>query len=251
MTTRILILGGTTEARELSARLAGVAGVEATLSLAGRTREPAAQALPVRRGGFGGADGLAGYLRDNGISLLIDATHPFAAQISANAARAAEIGGVALLALSRPEWQPQAGDRWTEVETLAEAAMALGAAPRRVLLAVGRQEVATFEAAPQHFYLVRSVDPVEPVPALPRALYILSRGPFGVADETALVSANAIDTIVCKNSGGDATYAKIAAARDLGLEVIMVRRPAKPGVPTVSSVAEAAAHVAASAKRGE
>lgn len=249
MTTSVLILGGTTEARELAELLAAMPGVSATLSLAGRTMAPAAQPVPVRVGGFGGAEGLASYLRDHRIDLMVDATHPFAARISGNAAEAAARAGVPLLALRRPEWVRQRGDRWLEVPAIGDAAGALGARPRRVFLAIGRQEVAAFEAAPQHFYLVRSVDPAEA--ALPNAEYLLSRGPFRLEDEVALLGRHRIDAIVAKNSGGAATYAKIEAARRLGIEVVMVRRPAVAAAREVSSVGEAVAHVAASAKRGE
>ncbi|MER9656527.1 cobalt-precorrin-6A reductase [Mesorhizobium sp. M0152] len=234
MTHRILILGGTTEARQLAGKLAALASV--TLSLAGRTESPIAQGVPVRRGGFGGADGLAAYLRDEHVDLLIDATHPYAAQISANAAQAARVAGVPIFALRRPGWVPVEGDRWTQVDTASDAAQALGAAPRRVLLALGRQEVAAFEAAPQHHYLIRSVDPVEPKLAVPDASYLLARGPFREVEERALLEKHRIDAVVSKNSGGEATYGKIAAARALGIEVVMVRRPALPDVPSAETV---------------
>jgi precorrin-6A/cobalt-precorrin-6A reductase len=248
MRTRILILGGTTEARELAARLP--ADFEVTLSFAGRTQAPARQPVPVRVGGFGGAAGLVDYLRAEGVNVLVDATHPFAARISANAAEAARAAGVPLLALRRPAWQRVAGDRWTEVDDVGEAAAALGPVARRVFLAIGRQEVAAFAAAPQHFFVVRSVDPVE-APDLPHAQYLLTRGPFALGDELDLLRTHHIDAVVAKNSGGEATYAKIAAARTLDIEVVMVRRPAVPDVPAVATVEEAVAHLAASAKRGE
>ncbi|RUV19663.1 cobalt-precorrin-6A reductase [Mesorhizobium sp. M7A.F.Ca.MR.245.00.0.0] len=234
MTHRILILGGTTEARQLAGKLAARASV--TLSLAGRTESPVAQGVPVRTGGFGGADGLADYLRKEHIDLLIDATHPYAAQISANAAQAARVAGVPILALRRPGWEPVEGDRWTEVDTSGDAARALGPAPRRVFLALGRQEVAAFEAAPQHHYLVRSVDAIEPKLAVPDASYLLARGPFREAEERTLLEEHRIDVVVSKNSGGAATYGKIAAARALGLEVVMIQRPVLPDVPAAESV---------------
>jgi precorrin-6A/cobalt-precorrin-6A reductase len=238
---KILILGGTTEARQLAGKLAARASV--TLSLAGRTESPVAQGVPVRTGGFGGADGLAAYLRKDHIDLLIDATHPYAAQISANAAQAARVAGVSILALRRPGWEPVEGDRWTLVDTSGDAVQALGSAPRRVFLALGRQEVAAFEAASRHHYLIRSVDPVEPKLAVPDAVYLLARGPFREAEELALLEKNRIDAIVSKNSGGEATYGKIAAARALGIEVIMVRRPALPDVPSAETVEALAAIV--------
>lgn len=231
---KILILGGTTEARQLAGKLAARASV--TLSLAGRTESPVAQGVPVRSGGFGGADGLADHLRKEPIDLLIDATHPYAAQISANAAQAARVTGVPILALRRPGWEPVEGDRWTEVNTSGDAARALGPAPRRVFLALGRQEVAAFEAAPQHHYLVRSVDAIEPKLAVPDASYLLARGPFREAEERALLEKQRIDVVVSKNSGGEATYGKIAAARALGLEVVMIQRPVLPDVPAAESV---------------
>ncbi|TJV25476.1 MAG: cobalt-precorrin-6A reductase [Mesorhizobium sp.] len=234
MTHRILILGGTTEARQLAGKLAARASV--TLSLAGRTESPVAQGVPVRSGGFGGADGLADYLRKEHIDLLIDATHPYAAQISANAAQAARVAGVPILALRRPGWESVEGDRWTLVNTVGDAVQALGPAPRRVFLALGRQEVAAFEAAPQHHYLVRSVDAIEPKLAVPDASYLLARGPFREAEERTLLEEHRIDVVVSKNSGGAATYGKIAAARALGLEVVMIQRPVLPDVPAAESV---------------
>ncbi|UVK36356.1 cobalt-precorrin-6A reductase [Mesorhizobium sp. AR10] len=243
MTHRILILGGTTEARQLAGKLAARADLSITLSLAGRTENPVAQNVPTRVGGFGGADGLAAYLNDMRIDLLIDATHPYAAQISANAAEAALKIGAPIVALRRPGWELVGGDRWTSVDTVADAAKALGSAPRRVFLALGRQEVSAFEAAPQHHYLIRSVDPVEPRLAVPDATYLLARGPFPEADEHALLRHHRIDIVVSKNSGGEATYGKIAAARALGIDVIMIRRPALPDVPSAETVEALAAMV--------
>jgi precorrin-6A/cobalt-precorrin-6A reductase len=254
MSRRILILGGTTEARLLAERLAGQSGLELQLALAGRTRQPARQPVPVRIGGFGGAAGLARYLCKQRIELLIDATHPYAAQISANAAAAAHEAGVPVLALRRPAWMRQEGDRWHEVGDLEEAVSALGQTPRRVFLAVGRQEVAAFEAAPQHVYLVRSVDPVDPPLAVPHAAYVTGRGPFSEAAERALLAGHRIEIIISKNSGGTATYGKIAAARELGITVIMIRRPQLPAVPVAETVEDAVAmagHVLTLAKRGE
>src|SRR5262249_52166707 len=172
----------------------------------------------------------------------IDATHPYAAQMSHNAARAAARANVWLLALRRAPWTPVAGDRWTEVADTQSAARALGPAPRRrVFLALGRNEIAAFEAAPQHFYLVRSVDAVEPPLAVPRATYIQARGPFREDDDRALLAAHAIDTVVSKNSGGTAAYGKIAAARSLGAQVILLRRPALPDVAAVARIDDAVA----------
>jgi precorrin-6A/cobalt-precorrin-6A reductase len=238
---RILILGGTLEARRLAERLRGRADVAITVSLAGRTARPAAQPVPVRVGGFGGAEGLAAYLRAERIVALIDATHPYAATISANAARAAAAAGVRLLALRRPPWQPTAHDRWTEVADVPAAVQVLGPAPRRVFLTLGRKELGSFATAPQHHYLVRSVDPIDPPLRVPHAIYLLARGPFAEAAERNLLRAHAIDAVVAKNSGGEATYGKIAAARRLGVEVIMLLRPPLPAVPSVASAEQAVA----------
>jgi precorrin-6A/cobalt-precorrin-6A reductase len=238
---RLLILGGTAEARALAAALAARGHYEVSLSLAGRTRNPLDQPAPVRSGGFGGAQGLAAHLRAERIDALIDATHPFAANISRNAAEAARFAGVPLLALLRPEWTRQPRDLWTEAADIPDAVARLGTAPRRVLAALGRNEAHALEAAPQHHWLVRSIDPVEPPLALPSVATIEARGPFPEADERALLTANHIDAVLSKNSGGAATYGKIAAARALGIEVIMVARPARPKVETVESVEAALA----------
>jgi precorrin-6A/cobalt-precorrin-6A reductase len=254
---RILILGGTAEARQLAERVATRADLAATLSLAGRTASPAPQAVPVRIGGFGGADGLARYLVAERIDALIDATHPYAARMSANAALAAGPAGVPLLVLRRAPWVALDGDRWIDVADVAEAARALGSAPRRVFLALGRNELGAFVGAPQHHYLARSVDPVEPPLAVPHARYITGRGPYAEPDERALLEGHRIEIVVAKNSGGSATYGKIAAARALRVPVIMLRRPALPTGETVESVDAAVAwldlqrsHVAPPATRG-
>jgi len=239
----ILILGGTVEARQLAAKLAGRSDFAVVLSLAGRTSAPAAQPVPVRVGGFGGSDGLAAHLAAEHVDLLIDATHPYAAVISAHAVEAAERAGVLLLALRRPPWAAVAGDRWTDAGSIEDAIRALGPAPRRVFLAIGRQEVAAFAAAPQHDYLIRSVEPVVPPLPVPCARYIVARGPFAEADERALLSGHRSEVVVAKNSGGTATYGKIVAARTLGIEVVMLRRPALPSVPAVESVADAVAWI--------
>jgi precorrin-6A/cobalt-precorrin-6A reductase len=249
---RILILGGTTEARRLAERLQPRADLAVMLSLAGRTAAPAAQPVPVRIGGFGGTEGLVAFLEAQGIDVLIDATHPYAAQISANAEQAAARSRVPLIAIERPAWEPVDGDCWIEVADMPAAVSALGSTPRRVFLALGRNELRPFEAAPQHFYLVRSVDPVEPPLALPQAEYFTGRGPFDEATEQELLARHRIDVIVAKNSGGAATYGKIAAARRLGLPVIMLRRP-PPRVGAAANVEQALAeldHVLASAARG-
>jgi precorrin-6A/cobalt-precorrin-6A reductase len=240
---RILILGGTAEARQLAERLADRDDLTVTLSLAGRTAAPALQPVPTRIGGFGGSQGLADHLAAARIDVLVDATHPYAATISANAARAAVLAKVPLIALRRPAWAPVAGDRWIEVADATGVVAALGALPRRVFLALGRKEIAPFAAAPQHYYLIRSVDPVTPPLDVPDAVYIMGRGPFAEADERALLLQHGIDVIVAKNSGGSASYGKIAAARALGLTVVLLRRPALPQVPAVESVEDAVAAI--------
>ncbi len=233
---RVLILGGTAESRLLARRLAERSGLDITLSLAGRTASPAAQPVPVRIGGFGGAAGLADYLMERRIDILIDATHAYAGVISANAAAAARQTGVSLIALRRPPWSAVPGDRWIEVGGVADAVRAVGATERRVFVALGRNELAPFVAAPQHFYLIRSVDPVDPPLALPHVTYITGRGPFAEADDRALMMEHRIDAVIAKNSGGDATYGKIAAARTLGIDVIMLRRPPAIAAPAVDTV---------------
>lgn len=236
---RILILGGTTEARALAARLAGRADLAVTLSLAGRTLDPAPQPVPVRSGGFGGVAGLTAYLGREAIDLLIDATHPFALRISANAEAASRAANVALLRLERSGWAEHADDRWTRVGSLAEAAKALGETPRRVFLAIGRQEAKAFDAAPQHHYLVRSVDPVDPPLEAPDVEYLLSRGPFAVEAEVELLKEHRIDVVVAKNSGGEASVGKIVAARILGLPVVLVDRAPAAGGNRAETVEEA------------
>ncbi|MBB6307850.1 cobalt-precorrin-6A reductase [Xanthobacter tagetidis] len=253
----VLLLGGTGEARALAGRLAGRPGLRVTLSLAGRTLAPAPQPVPVRVGGFGGATGLADYLKAEGIAAVIDATHPYAARISANAAEACAAAGVPLLALRRPPWERREGDRWREAVDVPAAIAALGAAPRRVFLALGRNEVRAAEAAPQHSYVVRSVDPIAPPLAVPDARYVLGRGPFTQEGDRALLAAHGIDAIVAKNSGGAATYGKIAAARALGIGVILIARPLMPDGPAVDDIGAAEAwlmatlaHRAGPAERG-
>lgn len=246
---RILILGGSSEASRLAARLAEEAGVAPILSLAGRTRDPKPPPIPYRVGGFGGAAGLAAYLRAERIDCLIDATHPFAERMSANAVEAAAATGTPLVVFTRPAWAPGPGDRWTECATAGEAAQALGASPRRVFLTVGRLQLSAFEAAPQHDYLIRTIDPPEPAPALPRWRLILARGPFTVEDETRLMRAENIEILVTKNSGGEATRAKLDAARALGLEAILIRRPPAPRAATVHTIEAAMAFLRAERHR--
>jgi len=233
---RVLILGGTAEARHLARRLAERGRLDITLSLAGRTASPAAQPVPVRIGGFGGVTGLVAYLTRERIGALIDATHPYANVISANAAAATRETGVPFVALRRPPWTAIVGDQWTDVGNVHEAVQAIGPMPRRVFVTLGRNELAPFVGAPQHFYLIRSVDPVDPPLALPHAAYVTGRGPFAEADDRVLITAHRIDVVIAKNSGGAATYGKIAAARALGINVIMLRRPPLIEAPAVETV---------------
>jgi precorrin-6A/cobalt-precorrin-6A reductase len=235
---KVLLLGGTSEAAQLAERLSAMPGVSATLSLAGRTANPRASALPVRVGGFGGAAGLADYLKREGIALVIDATHPFAANISNNAVAACEATGVSLIALDRPAWQKTAGDDWEEFDTVEAAVAALPKAPQRLFSGLGRSSLAALCAAPQHHYVIRVVDEIAPPPELPHATIIAARGPFRTEDDTALFQGHAIQCVLAKNAGGDAAYAKIAAARKLGLKVYMICRPAVSVRPTVTTVEE-------------
>ena len=237
--TKVLILGGSTESAKLARTIATDQRFAAVLSLAGRTEHPARTPVPVRSGGFGGVDGLVHYLAEKDIDALIDATHPFAARMKQNAVNAARMTRIAFLAIRRPAWEAEPGDRWTEVASLEEAATALGETPRRVLLTTGRKELAPFRRAAQHFYLVRSVEPPDPGALPPHAEVISARGPFSVEGEKALLEERGIETIVTKNSGGTATAAKLEAARALSLPVVMVRRPPLPEAPSVETAEEA------------
>jgi len=234
----ILILGGTSEASALTNALAARPDIRATLSLAGRTQNPVLPRIECRVGGFGGAGGLAAWMRQHEVTALIDATHPFARIMPFNAVEAAHIANVPLLSLLRPEWQPEAGDNWTQVPDHNEAISILGSAPRRVFLTVGRLEINAYTIAPQHFYVVRSIDPVEPKP-LPNAVWLMARGPFSIDSEGALLKEHNIDAVITKNSGGEATQAKLVAARKLGLPVILIARPPRPDTEHVATAEEA------------
>jgi precorrin-6A/cobalt-precorrin-6A reductase len=251
MPLEILILGGTTEARRLAERLAADRRFHATLSLAGRTMDPLPLALPTRFGGFGGERGLADYIADKRIGALVVATHPFAARIAVNAAAAVKSTGVPSLQWLRPAWERQPGDDWHLFASLDELVGAIGAAPRRVFVTIGRQEPHAFERAPQHHYLFRSIDAIDPPLALPRAETILARGPFAVEDEMELMAERGIEIVVSKRSGGAATYGKIEAARRLGLPVYLVDRPAPADLPRVETLAEVMDWLDQRAERGE
>ncbi len=234
---RVLLLGGTTEASRLAQALAE-ARVDAVFSYAGRTDAPLAQPLPMRVGGFGGVDGLCQWLRDERITHVVDATHPFAARMSHNAVAACAATGTPLLALERPAWQPQPGDRWQRVPDIEAAVRGLPAASARVFLAIGRQHLAPFLACTQHWFLLRLVDATATLPP-ERGQVVLARGPFDEAGDTALLRQHSITHVVAKNSGGSGAEAKLHAARALGLPVILIDRPALPPRPTVGSVAAA------------
>jgi precorrin-6A/cobalt-precorrin-6A reductase len=231
----ILILGGTGEARELAAAL-HAAGVAVTSSLAGRVSRPRLPEGATRIGGFGGPEALARWIGEHDVRAVVDATHPFAQRISASAARACPAAEVPLLRLERPGWSERPGDRWQWVDDLGAAAAAVGS--RRVFLTTGRQGLAAFAACDDAWFLVRCVD--APDPPLPRAHeLLLDRGPYTIDGELALVDAHRIDVVVTKDSGGPHTIAKLDAARERGLPVIVVRRPPRLDVPAVTTVVEA------------
>jgi len=233
----VLILGGTGHARELAAALEGRPGLRVVSSLAGRVRNPRLPVGEVRVGGFGGADGLARWLAEQQIDAVIDATHPFAEHISASAALACAARAVPLLAVQRPQWTPTAGDDWHEVASLEQAAALVPRLGSRAFLTTGRQGLAAF-AELDLWCLVRTVD--APETALPqRCQLLLDRGPYTVDGERALLQEHRIDVVVTKNSGGAMTTAKLLAARELGMPVVLVQRPPRPDVPTVSDVAAA------------
>jgi precorrin-6A/cobalt-precorrin-6A reductase len=244
---RILILGGTQEGYALAERLADVAGLEIISSLAGRTQSPRRPKGQMRSGGFGGAEGLARYLRSEKIAYLVNATHPFADQISANAAAAADAAGVPLLRLLRPGWTAQAEDRWIMAGDMAEAAELCRREGGRIFLTTGSGDLNAFAGIHNAHFVVRVVDAPEIMPLHDYAT-ITARGPFSLADELALMSEHQINLLVTKNSGGDATYAKLEAARKLRLPVIMVERPAialEPRSPVAEDVEAAVAHLLA------
>jgi precorrin-6A/cobalt-precorrin-6A reductase len=203
------------------------------LSLAGATANPARSPIPQRIGGFGGVEGLAAYLAAERINAVVDATHPFASRMSANAVAACRATDTPLVVCTRPPWTPEPGDRWTEVATIDDAVPALGEAPKTVFLTQGRLQITPFAREPQHRYIVRAIDRPTEIDSLPNCQLILARGPFSLADELALMRNEGVQALVTKNSGGGATYAKIEAARALGIEVVIVRRPPPPEAETV------------------
>ena len=242
---RILLLGGTGDSRALAESLEERRGVEVITSLAGRTEQPARIPGGLRIGGFGGVEALARYLREAGIDLLVDATHPFAARISENAEAACRQAGTPHLALVRPPWRPVAGDNWITVPDAEAAAAALPGLAERVFISVGKQELEAFAGQPGIWFLVRMID--APRDRLPLENYevVLGRGPFEANGERALMLLHGIQAVVTKNSGGEATYAKIAVARELGLPVVMIERPPRKDSETAESVAEVLAWIEA------
>ncbi|MGI8576281.1 MAG: cobalt-precorrin-6A reductase [Egibacteraceae bacterium] len=239
---RILILGGTAEARELAAELHGQ-GHHVITPLAGRVARPRLPVGEVRIGGFGGPEALAAWLLSNEIAAVVDATHPFAERTSANAVQAAEQAGVPLLRLERPGWTEGLGDRWHWVDDLDQAAVLVPQLGIRVLLTTGRQGLPAFASVSDAWFLIRCVDPPDdPLP--PRREVLLDRGPYTLGGELALIDDHGIDIVVTKDSGGEHTRAKLDAARARGLPVIVLRRPPPLEVDTVAWVDEVAAWVA-------
>jgi precorrin-6A/cobalt-precorrin-6A reductase len=244
---RLLILGGTAEARALATLAAERFGprLDIVVSLAGSTRTPAPAAGLRRVGGFGGAAGLAAYLEKERIDFLVDATHPFAAAISAHAIAAARSQGIALLRLERPAWVAQRGDRWIEVRDAAAAAKEAARRGRRIFLSFGGRELAAFARLRSKWFLVRRIDRPDRALPLRRCVLTLGRGPFSVGNELSLLRRHRIDVVVTKASGGAGTRAKLDAARALGLPVVAIARPGKESALTVASPADAIRRIAA------
>ena len=243
MRRRVLILGGTGEAVALARRLESRAEFDVVTSLAGRTRRPAPIPGRVRIGGFGGVEGLSAWLETEGVAAVVDATHPYAATISRHARLACDGLGIARLQLRRPAWSPVEGDAWTGVASMEAAANAVAVAPVSaqgcVFLSTGARDLQAFGHLRTTRFLVRLVDvPPEPLP-LAESDLIVDRGPFAVEDERALFLDRDVELLVSKNSGGGATYAKLAAARELGVPVVMVDRP-DPEPGTAAETAEEA-----------
>jgi len=231
---RVLVLCGTGDAIELVAKLSKIPHIETIASLAGRTSQPASLIGKVRTGGFGGVDGLATYLQTQQIDYLIDATHPFAIQMSDHAAAATKAVGIPSVMLVRPAWKKVTGDRWIEVESVEAAVQAIPVTAKRIFLTVGRQQLEPFTTLKEPWYLIRSIESSDVV--IPNSKIVLDRGPFNLEQERQLLSEYRIDLIVSKNSGGAATYAKVVAARELDIPIVMVQRPVMPNVEQVESV---------------
>lgn len=232
------------------ARALADASLNATFSYAGRTAAPVPQPLPLRVGGFGGIEGLQTYLTETKTTHVIDATHPFAAQMSRNAHAASQALNLPLIRFERPAWQQQPGDIWQTVTNIEDAPGALPDTPTNVFLAIGKQSLDLFTSQPQHHYLLRLVDPPDaPIP-LPHHTITLARGPYDVARDTALLQEHNITHIVSKNAGGTGAAAKITAARTLGIKVILVDRPALPETRIASSTGDVMHWLSHSADRG-
>jgi precorrin-6A/cobalt-precorrin-6A reductase len=248
-TIRALLLGGTGDANALAEALVR-ARIDAIYSYAGRTRIPLGHALPARTGGFGGTAGLADYIKQERITHVVDATHPFAAEMSRHAVEACEATSTPLMALERAPWMRVAGDNWTEVADIDAAVAALPDTPAHVFLAIGRQHIASFAAKPQHAYTLRFVDTPDDALPLPNAEVIVSRGPFTLRSDRELMTSRRIDILIARNSGGSGARAKIDAARELGIPVIMIARPALPQRPRATSVEEVMAWLGHDARLG-
>lgn len=233
----VLILGGTGEARALAVALVE-RGVPVVSSLAGRVAQPRLPAGETRIGGFGGPEGLAAWLTEHRVLAVVDATHPFAERISGSAVTGARAAGVPLLRLQRPGWTPLDGARWHWADSLADAARMLPALGNRIFLTSGRQGLAAFAGLTDPWFLIRCVDPPEGL-LPPRRLVILDRGPYHLEREHALMLEHRIEVLVTKDSGGPMTEAKLEAARELGIPIVVVRRPPRPEADTVSTVDEA------------
>ena len=233
---KVLLLGGTSEARILAARLDRDERFTVETSLAGATENPLPVAGESRRGGFGGTLGLADYLRAVSFDIVIDGTHAFAATISRNAAEACDQTRTELLVVQRPSWEKTEGDHWLEVSDVPEAAESVAQRGHRVFLTIGRQDIAAFSRCRDAWFLIRSIDQPKQTTEFEKYQLLQARGPFDFASEKALLETNRIDLIVSKNSGGADTYAKIEAARALALPVVMIRRPTPPAGTAVPSV---------------
>jgi precorrin-6A/cobalt-precorrin-6A reductase len=240
----VLVLGGTGEARALAAALDGGAGgdgVRVISTLAGRIADPHLPAGEVRIGGFGGPDGLAAYIEAEAVDAVVDATHPFAERMSWSAVQACSQTATRLLRLERPPFARDPAIDWREVGSLDEAAALLPRAGRRVFLTTGRQGLAAFAGVSGAFFLIRCVEAPD-LAALPSdRTVLLDRGPFTLAGELQLIERHALDVLITKDSGGAMTQAKLAAARERGLPVIVVARPPRPAAEAVQTVEEALA----------
>jgi precorrin-6A/cobalt-precorrin-6A reductase len=248
--TRILILGGTGDSAKLIPQLAALHNVETIASLAGRTPKPNVPIVGrVRLGGFGGVAGLAQYLQDEQVDMLVDMTHPFAVQIKHNAATAAAKVGIPRVLFSRPAWEKHPDDHWIEAKDLEAAAAVLPSVADRVFLTIGRQELSAFSQLRSHWFLMRMITQPEPTLRLPPGEILFDQGPFDVLNETELLKKYNIGAIVSKNSGGNAAYAKVIAAREMGMPIVMIPRPPLPEGDVVPDLERAVDWVKAKMKK--